>query len=296
MSLRASPRLRALGPKTPLPVVEPSSKKRKKGKKGKKKRKLDKYVCKTCSKEFRRLGRYENHYVLRKFTTLHELRKHQRLTKLAISNGEPNDHVPVKCKLCPFEINSRSEGRQHKRSHSSKRQKQRPYVCSHCKERFSQLTLLGVHERSQHCQTSNTSKDCPKCRHIFRTEADPEQDMPCRLQLIHQIHSYSKTTSVHACHVCGKKFNSSSNLGKHLATHFDFDLHKCDSCRMEFEDEQSLKEHNCSKKLEAPTKPILVVKFVSQPHGGANRAMMVQPVSTSDSTYGETNQPLSLVH
>ncbi|XP_022100511.1 zinc finger protein 782-like [Acanthaster planci] len=271
------------------------------------------FACSSCDKRFRCAESLNTHKAVhsnersfacdqcsRKYKTSHQLRKHQRLVRLAVSRGEPNDHSPVKCKLCSFRIMSKSEGRRHARTH---RKKQRPYVCSFCKARFGQLEELGRHERKRQCLAPADGdapaeiEDCRKCRKIFgggsSSNTDPQQQlkMACRLQHIHQIHSYSKAPRHQTCHRCGEKFTSGRSLGRHLATHFEIDLYRCNSCHTEFKDKASYKEHDCSKMPNACGKPILVVKFL--PHVAVREPDVFLPTSILESEQGAINSQIS---
>ena len=234
------------------------------------------FLCHQCGKGFRSRDGLKSHIVVhsdkkayscnkckKSFKTSHQMRKHQRLTKLAMSKKEPNYHRPVKCNLCRYSITSKLEQRQHKRFHQKGGC---PFVCSLCKKSFSNLKELGKHHKSS-CRGGKK-----------KAGQDQKTRAPSEAQF--------------ACHRCSKRFKTVSNLGLHFITHTGTDHFRCSTCKSDFETASSYQEHKCMQQQQSSAKtqirPKLIVKF---------QTCVLDPrMADSDSAEGNIHVQESISH
>ncbi|XP_055623972.1 zinc finger protein 677-like isoform X2 [Toxorhynchites rutilus septentrionalis] len=129
----------------------------------------------------------------------------------------------------------------------------RPFKCGFCSIHFAVVQSRIRHEKSHHrangkmspCVSHRTKHQCEHCGNIYRSKHLLEVHMG----LTHGI----KTINVPSCHICGKKFSSSTNLRRHVATHGPGGLVKCRICEEIFRTELQLEKHRLdAHKLDVP--------------------------------------------
>ena len=107
---------------------------------------------------------------------------------------------------------------------------ERPYSCSFCSARFSQLSNMKYHMTARHAH--HFKYHCDRCRKGFVTSNDLQKHM--------FTHTGEKP---HRCDDCGRAFNRLSGLLDHRRTHTGERLFSCDVCEKAFTVNSSLTRH-----------------------------------------------------
>ena len=107
-------------------------------------------------------------------------------------------------------------------------------ICEVCDKTFTSKKILKIHVNTIHGNT-NESKD--KLHQIKLKKSFVDEIVEKQKEKF-QIKSQLK------CNLCGKNFNSKSNLSRHLKSlHLQIDKKDCESCNKTFSDAHTLKRH-----------------------------------------------------
>ncbi|KAL0808622.1 hypothetical protein ABMA28_013060 [Loxostege sticticalis] len=188
----------------------------------------EKWACALCESKFislRALSRHtQSHFP--KFTceacgksyfSVSSLRFHKQVSHIG------DQRICVKCKKT-------FETLEEKRKHVLESPRCWAFVCKFCGERFVSSTLRNAHRTQVHGMQSKEYV-CPECPEVF-----PDRQK-------YRIHFITTHTNDYFSCTCGKKFDSKSNLKKHMVVHTKEKLFPCTVCSKAFSRKKNLVQH-----------------------------------------------------
>nr|CAD7402483.1 unnamed protein product [Timema cristinae] len=201
--------------------------------------KEDPYMCDLCGASFERARQYYGH--------LHQ------------HTGERNMLDCTAGPVCSSinKLNGKTKReRELPRANSSKPLSVKPYPCSVCGRRFTQLSALHQHKTSHQIKRSIP---CIFCRKMFKSFSDMRKHVrkmhKANLESIpeNQAKGVLKLKETpqrrsYYCKVCGDTFKFSALLKKHEAQHDNETALQCKDCDQAYDSVEYFKTHSCQFK------------------------------------------------
>lgn len=217
--------------------------------------------------------------------SLHHREKHTKRRKAALrcqvcekqldkENIETEFNIPIveafPCRMCGQTFLNKAEMGDHiKIAHA----KVKPYKCSICDKRFTQLGGLQQHLR---LHTGSRPFKCSFCEKGFTQKAGLDQHL--------RTHTKVKPFN---CIVCNKSFSQSVHVRQHMRTHTNIQPFQCSVCGRRFKQTSHLnihmRSHNRLQDLTSPQSDSMDIFKVT-----------VMPVQDGETIYYSAELPTSL--
>lgn len=197
------------------------------------------YLCSVCEKAFAKKSTLKKH--------IHRIHPEVSLdspatainTDTSVSDVGENGNSH-KCSECGKEFRGNAELQRHVLVHTG----QRPFKCSVCEKCFRQKAHLKEHQK---VHTGEKQYFCPVCEKGFTQTCNLKSHMKTHREEQTSVTDSSMTETgenkPHRCTTCGKGFQFSSALNKHVLIHTGLRPHECPVCDKCFKQKAHLKEH-----------------------------------------------------
>lgn len=222
--------------------------------------KQDVFQCRFCGATFQHEGRWNYHESVHKSSGKFQCTlcdksfpfKRSLESHLRTHSGDK----PFQCIQCGKSFSTRSVLNEHERAHRGEKR----FACSFCPARFVRHSEQTVHER---VHTGARPHKCRLCDKHFRTQSarieherihpeflEPAPDgqpgkSKAGFELLTKKPKVSKPR-IHACTICGKKWEKNCYRLRHEKTHLGERLHKCSICGKGFSNLGHQKRHEKS--------------------------------------------------
>lgn len=189
--------------------------------------------CEICGKLF------YNHTHLRNHMEHHNTEKHicEHCSSSFSCTKSLRDHIKFKhtsvenlpnCSIC----NKTYSTPQNLKNHFARvHLQERKYVCSECGRQFYEKAELDIHTSVHNPKDQNI--ECDICKLMFKNN---------KTLYYHKKRSHDPEGKKHVCYVCGKCFNDSHFLNRHMESH-QGKLCLCKQCGKGFASEHKVKVH-----------------------------------------------------
>ena len=166
-----------------------------------------------------------------------------------LRNFVPETDQLYPCPFCAAVLKKQSDLYEHKKTHDeNSNTRNRPFQCTYCSSRFSQLIFLEIHEKEHRGDASETCLACLskriekmdtrplRCRHCEFAFNDS-----CDLRMHELRHGVSEKP--HQCSICGAAFKKRADLTRHERKHTGEKPFQCQVCQRRFSDNSNLLKH-----------------------------------------------------
>ena len=164
------------------------------------------YPCKTCGQLFTHLGNLKTH--------------------VRFHTGEK----PYGCKFCDKRFADSKCWKLHERIHTG----ELPFKCETCSKRFKAKFELKQHLRNH---SEDKTFECVDCKKVFRHLNSLRYHMTK-----HHIEKL-ETPEGFSCQQCSKRFQSQSELKRHIRCHTGIRPFRCNTCGQMFSQRAHLQKH-----------------------------------------------------
>ncbi|XP_028648066.1 zinc finger and SCAN domain-containing protein 2-like [Erpetoichthys calabaricus] len=182
-----------------------------------------------CASEMRNLASWQHNKICSSIDSIEKLKStlmgFQNRSSLCGLMRTETGEKPYCCSECGKRFSQMSNLHTHKRIHTG----EKPHCCSECGKQFSRSTSLKTHLR---IHTGEKPHSCSECGKQFSQVSS--------LQTHRRIHTGEKP---HCCLDCGKQFSCISNLQSHRRIHTGEKSHCCSECGRLFSEISNLQVH-----------------------------------------------------
>ncbi len=212
--------------------------------------------CRYCSKKFSDETEAANHETVHTEQRPHTCeecgKRFKRVAHLERHLLCHTDVRPFECDWCGFTFKCSSDLMQHRyRVHGKRLSKYLNYKralkfrCKVCGKSFFTALLLKAHSQTHLVKAGSAegkTQLCGSCGKAFQCSSDLAKHICSHTRSIPT--SRGRKHGYHKCEFCGKVFATSSNLARHRRIHTGAKRFSCEKCEKKFGDKSTLTKHN----------------------------------------------------